>query len=48
MSQSSDQNSKTIKKSTFVVIVVLLALASAGVSALLVSIFERKQEARNP
>ena len=32
----------------FVAIVVLVALASAAVTALLVNICERKQEARNP
>jgi nitrite reductase (cytochrome c-552) len=37
-----------MKRSVLLTLVVAAALAAAGVSALLVNIFERKQEARNP
>src|SRR5512146_2890258 len=37
-----------MKRSALVVLVLIAAVAAAGVTALLVNVFERKQEARNP
>ena len=37
-----------MKKTVLLGIIVVVALATAGVTALLVNIFERKSEARNP
>ena len=37
-----------MKRGALVGLVLVAALAAAGVTALLVNIFERKQEARNP
>src|SRR6476620_299370 len=37
-----------MKRSALVVLIVIVAAAAAGITALLVNIFERKQEGRNP
>ena len=44
----SDIKKKTIGSGIFVAVIIITALAAAGVSALLVNIFERKSEAENP
>src|SRR5688572_26739769 len=44
----ADKTTKSTSPSRLVLIVALTALATVAVTALLVNIFERKQEARNP